>query len=169
MGSQGRVRGRVSKGMIGDPRFRDKSGEGVHEAPESGSAAEWTVKRVTEDTVYQSHHQPMPTAETAPQSVPRDLPLDHQGCTQDGKLLYLHPITWTPGVLKQVSGPLGRCGEEFSRLYLGGNLRGTQGTPDKNLLAMQAILVRSLGCEDPLEKGRATHFSILVWRIPWNV
>ena len=53
--------------MLGDPRFRDKSGEGVHEAPESGSAAEWTVKRVTENTVYQSHHQPMPTAETAPQ------------------------------------------------------------------------------------------------------
>ena len=71
----------------------------------------------------------MPTAETAPQSVPRDLPLDHQGCTQDGKLLYLHPITWTPGALKQVSGSLGRCGEEFSCLYLGGSLRGTQGTP----------------------------------------
>ena len=28
--------------------------------------------------------------------------------------------------------------------------------------------VRSLGWEDPLEKGKATHSSILAWRIPWN-
>ena len=28
--------------------------------------------------------------------------------------------------------------------------------------------VRSLGQEDPLEKGMATHFSILAWRIPWT-
>ena len=35
----------------------------------------------------------------------------------------------------------------------------------KNLPAMQ---VRSLGLEDPLEKGMATHPSILAWRIPWT-
>ena len=29
--------------------------------------------------------------------------------------------------------------------------------------------VLSLGWEDPLEEGTATHFSILVWRIPWTV
>ena len=29
-------------------------------------------------------------------------------------------------------------------------------------------LVRSLGWENPLEKEMATHFSILVWRIPWT-
>ena len=28
--------------------------------------------------------------------------------------------------------------------------------------------VLSLGCEDPLEKGMATHSSILAWRIPWT-
>ena len=33
---------------------------------------------------------------------------------------------------------------------------------------MQERWVRSLGREDPLEKERATHFSILVWRIPWT-
>ena len=33
---------------------------------------------------------------------------------------------------------------------------------------MQEIQVRSLGREDPLEKGMATHFSILAWRIPWT-
>ena len=36
----------------------------------------------------------------------------------------------------------------------------------KNPLAMQETQVRSLGQEDPLEKGIATHFSILVWEIP---
>ena len=36
----------------------------------------------------------------------------------------------------------------------------------KNLPAMQETQVRSLGQEDPLEKGMATHFSILAWRIP---
>ena len=39
----------------------------------------------------------------------------------------------------------------------------------KNLPAMQETLIRSLGWEDPLEKGKATHSSILAWRIPWTV
>ena len=38
----------------------------------------------------------------------------------------------------------------------------------KNLPAMQKTRVQSLGWEDPLEKGMATHSSILVWRIPWT-
>ena len=38
----------------------------------------------------------------------------------------------------------------------------------KNLPAMQETQVRSLGQEDPLEKGMATHSSILAWRIPWT-
>ena len=38
----------------------------------------------------------------------------------------------------------------------------------KNLLAMQETWVPSLGQEDPLEKGMATHSSILAWRIPWT-
>ena len=37
----------------------------------------------------------------------------------------------------------------------------------KNPPAMWETWVRSLGWEDPLEKGKATHFSILAWRIPW--
>ena len=37
----------------------------------------------------------------------------------------------------------------------------------KNLPAMQETWVRSLGWEDLLEKGKATHSSILAWRIPW--
>ena len=38
----------------------------------------------------------------------------------------------------------------------------------KNLPAMWETLVRSLGWEDPMEKGMATHSSILAWRIPWT-
>ena len=39
----------------------------------------------------------------------------------------------------------------------------------KNLPAIQETWVQSLGWEDPLEKAKATHSSILAWRIPWAV
>ena len=39
----------------------------------------------------------------------------------------------------------------------------------KNPPAMQETWVRSPGWEDSLEKGRANHFSILAWRIPWTL
>ena len=38
----------------------------------------------------------------------------------------------------------------------------------KNLPAMQETGIQSLGQEDPLEKGMATHSSILAWKIPWT-
>ena len=38
----------------------------------------------------------------------------------------------------------------------------------KNLPAMRDTHVRSMGQEDPLEKGMATHSSIIAWRIPWT-
>ena len=38
----------------------------------------------------------------------------------------------------------------------------------KNSPAMQETWVPSLGQEDPLKKGMATHSSILAWRIPWT-
>ena len=37
----------------------------------------------------------------------------------------------------------------------------------KNRSAIQETWVQSLGWEDPLEKGTATHSSFLAWRIPW--
>ena len=37
----------------------------------------------------------------------------------------------------------------------------------KNLPVMQETWLQSLGCEDPLEKGKAITFSIPAWRIPW--
>ena len=39
----------------------------------------------------------------------------------------------------------------------------------RNLPAMQETWVHSLGWEDPLEKGKATHSSILAQRTPWTV
>ena len=38
----------------------------------------------------------------------------------------------------------------------------------KNLPVMQETWIRYLAQEDPLEKGMATHSSILSWRIPWT-
>ena len=42
------------------------------------------------------------------------------------------------------------------------------GSTVKNLPAMQEIWIRSLGWEDPLEKGMTTHSNILAWEIPWT-
>ena len=39
----------------------------------------------------------------------------------------------------------------------------------KNPPAMWETWVQSLGWEGPLDKGKATHSSILVWRIPWTL
>ena len=48
--------------------------------------------------------------------------------------------------------------------------RGVKGNPSakmvKNLPAIQETQVQSLGPEDPLEKERATHSSVLAWEIP---
>ena len=43
------------------------------------------------------------------------------------------------------------------------------GSAGKESPAMRETWVRSLGWEDLLEKGQATHSSILAWRIPWTV
>ena len=39
----------------------------------------------------------------------------------------------------------------------------------KNPPAMRETWVQPQGWEDPLQKGKATHFSILAWRIPWTI
>ena len=49
-----------------------------------------------------------------------------------------------------------------------GNSLAVLVTQVKNLPAVQETWVRSLGQEDPLEKGIATHSSICAWRIPWT-
>ena len=48
------------------------------------------------------------------------------------------------------------------------NLGFPVGSDGKESTAIQETLVQSLGQEDPLVKGMATHFSILAWEIPWT-
>ena len=52
-------------------------------------------------------------------------------------------------------------------LSLAGELRSSMQMV-KSLPAMQETQVQSPGGEDPLEKGMATHSSILAWKIPWT-
>ena len=57
------------------------------------------------------------------------------------------------------------------RIFLPVQIPFPSGSAVKNLPALQELqemLVRSLGWEDPLEEGMATHSSILAWRIPWK-
>ena len=53
--------------------------------------------------------------------------------------------------------------------YLSLQLDFPCGSADKESAAMQETWVGSLGWEDPLEKGKATHSSVVAWRIPWTV
>ena len=47
--------------------------------------------------------------------------------------------------------------------------KGSHDTPGWKIYAMRETWVRSLGWEDPLEKEKATHSSVLAWRITWTV
>ena len=60
------------------------------------------------------------------------------------------------------------CFEDNSNNYRNSPLDSLVVQTVKNLPAMQEIWVLSLGQEDSLEEGRATHSSILTWRIPWT-
>ena len=59
--------------------------------------------------------------------------------------------------------------EESQRNLVSGNKGSLVAQLVKNLPAMRETWVQSLGWEDPLEKGQATHSSILAWRILWTV
>ena len=81
-------------------------------------------------------------------------------------------------MVKNPPANAGDTGDAGSIPGLGRSPRGEHGNPLqyswayfvaqllKNLSAMQETWVRSLGWEDALEKGTATHCSILAWRIP---
>ena len=57
----------------------------------------------------------------------------------------------------------------FNEFYLNVDWASLVAQLVKNLPAMQETWVQSLGWEDTLEKGMATHSSILAWRIPWTI
>ena len=59
------------------------------------------------------------------------------------------------------------CGREVIIYLHGGLWASLVAQTVKNLPVIQETCVQSLGQEDPLEKGTATHSSILAWRIPW--
>ena len=92
--------------------------------------------------------------------------------------LYGHEFERAPGD-GDGQGVLAYCGSwGHKELDMTERLDGTDPLQDswaslvaqlvKNLPAMQETWVRSLGWEDPLEKGIATHSIILAWRIPWT-
>ena len=59
---------------------------------------------------------------------------------------------------------------QFGKIFESvGQSLGASAQTAKNLPAMWETWIRSLGWEDPLEKGMATRSSILAWRIPWTV
>ena len=60
---------------------------------------------------------------------------------------------------------MARSGKEWEAILIGGNWGASV---VKNLPAKKETQVLSLGWEDALEKKMVTHFSILVWRIPWT-
>jgi len=72
------------------------------------------------------------------------------------------------GDLGSISG-LGRSTGEGIGYPLQYSLASLVAQLVKNLAAMRETWVQSLGWEDPLEKGKATHSCILAWRIPWTV
>ena len=67
-----------------------------------------------------------------------------------------------------ISG-LGRSTEEEKDYPLQYSWASLVAQPVKNPPAMRETWVRSLVWEDPLEKGTATHSSVVAWRIPWTV
>ena len=70
-----------------------------------------------------------------------------------------------PGSIPGLGRSLGE-GIGYSRQCFGASLMAQL---VKNPPAMQETWVQSLDWKDPLDKGKATHSSILAWRIPWTV
>ena len=70
---------------------------------------------------------------------------------------------------------LKHCGQRFVMLYrrdrvpTPGFLGLPCGSTGKEYACDVGDLVQSLGWEDPPEKGKATHSSVLAWRIPWTI
>ena len=92
--------------------------------------------------------------ETRVRSLGWEDPLEKGMATHSSILAWRIPWTEEPGALQTMGSQ--RVGHVVAQLV-------------KNLPAMWETWVRSLGWEDPLGKGKATHSSILAWRIPWTI
>ena len=96
--------------------------------------------------------------------------------THSSVLAWRIPGTGEPGGLPSVGSH--RVGHDWSDLAAAAArlfshvcawlMAFLNGSEVKNQPAMQGTQVQSLNWDDPLEKGMATHSSILAWRIPWT-
>ena len=110
--------------------------------------------------------------ETRVQSLGWEDPLEKGMTTHSSILAWRIPWTQEPDGLQSMS--LQRVGHDWATstsiynmsLYIIGASLVAQMV--KNLPAIWETWVQSLGQQDPLEKGMATHSSILAWRIPWT-
>ena len=119
-------------------------------------------------TPWTETHQPPPSMGFSRQEYWSGLPFPSPGVTSIQKLQSTHskvkfPLFFLTVVLRCSLFPT--CSYLLYSPFLG--FRVAQLV--KNQPAMQETWVRSLGWEDTLEKEKATHSSILAWRIPWTV
>ena len=70
--------------------------------------------------------------------------------------------------LTELWGPLPPCSDYWKRTQVSTSGGFPGHSAAKNLPAMQEMRVQLLHWEDPLEKERATHSSILAWETPWT-
>ena len=83
-------------------------------------------------------------------------------------LVMLDTVRLPSKEVKSTHTPPGPSSHTREALWISGGFPG--GSPgQESACNVEKISVRSLGWEDPLEKGKATHSRILVWRIPWTV
>ena len=87
--------------------------------------------------------------------------ISERGCCQHRHFIFLGDPGSIPGLGRSAGEGIGYP-LQYSWAFLVAQLV-------KNLPAMWETWVQSLGWEDALEKGKATHSSILAWRIPWTV
>ena len=102
-------------------------------------------------------------------------PLEKEMATRSSILAWEIPWTEEPGGLQSMVSQ--RVGHDWACPHISnaiqylsqGYFKGFPGGSDgKESAAMQETWVQFLGWEDPLEKGMATHYSILAWEIPWT-
>ena len=109
--------------------------------------------------------------ETQVQSLGQEDPLEKGMAPHSSILAWRIPWTEEPGELQSMG--LQRVGHDWVCAHTHTPLRNEYisflvAQMIKNPTAMQETWVQSLGQEDPLEKGMATHSSILAWRTPWT-
>ena len=102
----------------------------------------------------------------APNPTWAGLPGVYQGCFPDSSIGKESVCNaGDPGLIPG----LGRSTGERIGYPLQGSWASLVAQLAKNPPAIWETWVQSLGWEDPLEKGKATHSSILAWRMPWTV